>query len=154
MVNYMKVLLTQNVLKLGKAGEIVEVSDGYGKNYLLPRKLGIEATKTVINEYELKKGSEAVRRERERQEALALQASLKGKAVTITGKAGEGGKLFGSITGKEIAEAVKDQLGLDIDKKKIVLKDAIKAVGTFSATLKLYTEINAELTVKVEEKNA
>lgn len=154
MVNYMKVLLTQNVLKLGKAGEIVEVSDGYGKNYLLPRKLGIEATKTVINEYELKKGSEAVRRERERQEALALQASLKGKAVTITGKAGEGGKLFGSITGKEIAEAVKDQLGLDIDKKKIVLKDAIKAVGNFSATLKLYTEINAELTVKVEEKNA
>lgn len=150
----MKVLLTQNVVKLGKAGEIVEVSDGYGKNYLLPRKLGIEATKSVINEYELKKGSEAVRRERERAEALALAASLKGKSITISGKAGDGGKLFGSITGKEIAEALKDQLGLEIDKKKIVLKDAIKSVGTFSATLKLYTEITADLTVKVEEKNA
>lgn len=150
----MKVLLTQNVVKLGKAGEIVEVSEGYGKNYLLPRKLGIEATKSVINEYELKKGSEAVRRERERAEALEVAASLKGKSITISGKAGDGGKLFGSITGKEIAEALKDQLGLEIDKKKIVLKDAIKSVGTFSATLKLYTEITADLTVKVEEKNA
>ncbi len=150
----MKVLLTENVSKLGKKGEVVEVSDGYGKNYLLPRKLGIEATKAVLNEYESKKGSEAARRERERKEALALSQELKGKEIVFRGKAGKDGRLFGSITAKEIAEELEAQLGIAVDKKKIVLKDAVKTVGVHTVVLKLYTEINAELTVKVEGQDA
>ncbi len=150
----MKVLLCENVNKLGKKGEVVEVSDGYGKNYLLPRHLGIEATKAVLNEYEIKKGSEAARRERERQEALALAKELKGKEIVFRNKAGKDGKLFGSITAKEIADEMEAQLGLKMDKKKIVLKDAIKTVGTHTAVLKLYTEISAELNIKVEGQDA
>lgn len=150
----MKVLLLENVNKLGRKGDLVEVSEGYGKNYLLPKKLATEATKSVINEYEIKKGSEAARRERERAEALALAAQLKEKTVTIVSKTGEGGRLFGSITGKEIADALAAQCGVEIDKKKIVLKDPIKAVGSYKVGLKLYTEITAELCVKVEGKDA
>src|SRR5699024_9448099 len=103
----MKILLTEDVKKLGKKGEIVEVSDGYGKNYILPKKLGIEASKAVMNEWNIKKSSEMHRKQQEEAEAKKQAADLKGKQVVIRTKAGEGGRLFGSITTKDVAEAME-----------------------------------------------
>ncbi len=147
----MKILLTEDVKKLGKKGEIVEVSDGYGKNYILPKKLGIEASKAVMNEWNIKKSSEMHRKQQEEAEAKKQAADLKGKQVVIRTKAGEGGRLFGSITTKDVAEAMEAQLKLKIDKKKIQLPDTIKSIGTYTITLKLYTNISAELLLKVED---
>ena len=147
----MKILLTEDVKKLGKKGEIVEVSDGYGKNYILPKKLGIEASKAGMNEWNIKKSSEMHRKQQEEAEAKKQAADLKGKQVVIRTKAGEGGRLFGSITTKDVAEAMEAQLKLKIDKKKIQLPDTIKSIGTYTITLKLYTNISAELLLKVED---
>lgn len=148
----MKVLLTEDVKKLGKKGEIVEVSDGYAKNYILPQKLGVEATKAIQNEWQVRKGSEANRKEKEKQEALALAKELTGKSVTIRTKAGEGGRLFGSITTKEVAELIHQQLGLEVDKKKLTLNAAVKAIGQYTVSIRLHTEATAEILLKVEQE--
>ena len=148
----MKVLLTEDVKKLGKKGEIVEVSDGYAKNYILPQKLGMEATKAIQNEWQVRKGSEANRKEKGKQEALALAKELTGKSVTIRTKAGEGGRLFGSITTKEVAELIHQQLGLEVDKKKLTLNAAVKAIGQYTVSIRLHTEATAEILLKVEQE--
>jgi large subunit ribosomal protein L9 len=148
----MKILLTEDVKKLGKKGEIVDVSDGYAKNFILPKKLGIEATKAIQNEWNIKKGSEANRKQKEKDAAIALAKELNGKSVTIRTKAGEGGRLFGSITTKEVAEQMEQQLGLAIDKKKLTLNTAVKAIGQYTVTVKLHTDASAEITLKVEDE--
>lgn len=148
----MKILLTEDVKKLGKKGDMVEVSDGYAKNFILPKKLGIEATKSIQNEWTIKKGSEENRKQKEKEAALALAKELTGKSITIRTKAGEGGRLFGSITTKEIADQIGQQLGLDIDKKKLNLNTAVKAVGQYTVTVKLHAEASAEIMLKVENE--
>ena len=127
----MKVILLEDVKSLGKKGELVNVSDGHARNYIIPRKLGLEATPKNLNDYKLKKAHE--------------------EKVAVGIKVGEGGRAFGSVSSKEISDAIKSQLHYDIDKKKIVLKDAIKAMGTFTVKIKLHPQVQAELTVKVEE---
>ena len=146
----MKVLLLQDVKKLGKAGDIVEVSDGYAKNFIIPKKLGREATKQVQNEWQQKKGSEANRKEQERLQAIALVAELKDKVVVLKEKAGKDGRLFGSVTAKDLAEAMKTQYGVDIDRKKINLKDPIRAVGNYSVEVKLLAEAVGQMTVQIQ----
>ncbi|MBQ7064990.1 MAG: 50S ribosomal protein L9 [Firmicutes bacterium] len=146
----MKVMLLQDVKKLGKAGEIVEISDGYAKNFILPKKLGKEATNEVLNEWKLKKGSEANRKLQERQEALATAAELSSKSVVLQVKGGENGRLFGAVTAKDIAEALDQQHGVKIDKKKIQLKEAIKTVGNYEVEIKLHPVASAKIAVKVE----
>ena len=146
----MKVLLSQDVKKLGKAGEIVDVSDGYAKNFILPKKLGIEATAKVLNEWKLKKGSEANRKEQERQQALALVQEMKEWTVVLKEKAGQDGRLFGSVTSKDIAQAVKEQYGTDIDRKKILLKDPLRAVGGYSVEVRLQAEAVGQLSVMIQ----
>ena len=145
----MKILLTEDVKKLGKQGDMVEVSDGYAKNYILPQKLGVEATKAIQNEWQVRKGSEANRRAREKQEAQALAAELNGKIITIRTKAGEGGKLFGSITSKDIAEHLEKDYGITVDKRKIQLSDPIRAYGQYDLDVKLYTDIVGKVHVLV-----
>ena len=146
----MKILLTEDVKKLGKKGEIVDVSDGYAKNFILPKKLGIEANKAVLNEWQVKKGSEDNRKRKEEEQAKAQAAELNGKAIVIRTKTGEGGRLFGSITAKDVAEALEKQLNLKVDKKKIQMPDSIKGVGDFTIVIKLHAKASAELRLKVE----
>ena len=147
----MKILLTEDVKKLGKKGEIVDVSDGYAKNFILPKKLGIEATKAVMNEWQTKKGSEENRKRKEEEEAKALAAELNGKEVVIRTKTGEGGRLFGSITSKDVAEALEKQLKLKVDKKKIQVAEPIKSFGAFEIPIKLHPQVTGTLNVVVEE---
>lgn len=146
----MKVLLTEDVKKLGKKGEIVDVSDGYAKNFILPKKLGIEATKAVLNEWQIKKGSEENRKRKEEEQAKAQAAELNGKEVVIRTKTGEGGRLFGSITSKDVADVIEKQLQLKVDKKKIQVQDSIKGVGEYTIVVKLHAKASAELRLKVE----
>lgn len=147
----MKVILLQDVKSLGKKDQIVDVSDGYARNMLLPKKLGIEATSKNMNDLKLKKAHEDKVAAEVLAEAQALGAQIEKESVTLSIKMGENGRTFGSISSKEIAEAIKSQLGHDIDKKKIVMKDAIKAPGTRTVGIKLHAKVNAELTVKIEE---
>ena len=146
----MKVLLLQDVKKLGKDGDIIEVSDGYAKNYLMPQKLGIEATKEVMSEWKLKKGSEANRKEQEKQAAVEMAARLSKEKVKLEVKGGEGGRLFGSITAKDIADAIEQQIGTKIDKKKIQLKDPIKNAGSYEVEVRLHPAATAKIGVQVE----
>lgn len=148
----MKILLTEDVKKLGKKGEMVEVSDGYAKNFIIPKGLGIEATKAIQNEWKIKKGSEENRKEKEKEAAKALAKELTGKIVTVRTKSGEGGRLFGSITTKEVAELICQQLGLEVDKKKLSLDTAVKAIGQYTVTIKLHAEASAEIILKVENE--
>lgn len=145
----MLVLLKQDVKGSGKAGDIVKVSDGYARNMLFPRGLAVEATEGNIRAAEKQKEKQAERAAEEKAGALELSESLKAKEITIKAKAGEGGRLFGAITSKDISAALMEQLDLDIDKKKIELDSPIKNVGTFTAVLKLYQEIKADLKVNV-----
>lgn len=147
----MKVILLQDVKSLGKKDQIVEVSDGYARNCVLPKKLGIEATPKNMNELKLKKAHEDKVAAENLAEAQALAEKMKEQSVTLSIKVGEGGRTFGSISSKEIAEAMKTQLGHDIDKKKLVLKDSIKSLGTFHVDVKLHSKVTAEMTVKVVE---
>ena len=147
----MKVVLQQDVKGQGKKGELVNVSDGYARNYLFPRKLAIEATADALNTINLK---EKARREQEAFEKARLTEvaeKLKESPVKVTAKAGSSGRLFGSVTNVEIAEALKSQYGVDIDRHKIVMNEPIKAFGTFEMKAKLGYEINATLTVIVGE---
>ena len=147
----MKVILLQDVKSLGKKDQLVEGSDGYARNMLLPKKLGIEATPKNINDLKLKKAHEDKVAAEVLAEAQALAAQMEKESITLSIKMGENGRTFGSISSKEIAEAIKEQLGHDIDKKKIVMKDAIKAPGTRTVGIKLHSKVTAEMTVKIVE---
>lgn len=149
----MKVILLQDVKSLGKKDQIVDVSDGYARNFVLPKKLGIEATSKNLNDLKLKKAHEDKVAAEILAEAQALADQMKEENITLSIKVGEGGKTFGSVSSKEIAEAVKKQLGHDIDKKKIVLKEPIKSLGTHIVDIKLHTKVTAQLSVKVTEED-
>ncbi len=145
----MKVILNQDVKGTGKKGDLVNVSDGYARNFLFPRKLAVEANAQAMNEKNSKESAAAFRLAEEKAAAEAKKAKIHGKTLKIVGKAGQSGKLFGSITPKEIVEVLKNQYGLDIDKKKISLKSEIKTFGTFECDVKLYTGIVAEMNIEV-----
>jgi large subunit ribosomal protein L9 len=149
-VGYMKVILKEDVKGLGKKEQMVEASDGYARNFLFPKGLAVEATAANMNIMKTKKEAEAHKKEKEIAQAKELANKLKNITVTLKVKAGESGKLFGSITSKDVAETLKTQHKFDIDKKKLVMPDAIKAVGTFEVEVKLYPEISSKFTVKIE----
>ena len=146
----MEVVLLEDVKALGKKGQIVKVSDGYGRNFILTKKLGIEATPKNLNDLKLQKANEA-KIAAEHLAAAKDLAKLENKSITLSIKAGEGGKAFGSVSSKEIAKAIKDQLNLDIDKKKLVLPEPIKTFGTHEVPIKLHKEVTGKLAVKVVE---
>lgn len=147
----MKLILLEDVKSVGKKGDLVNASEGYAKNFLLPRKLAVEATKANLNEYELKQKADAKRRQEELEKAQETAAALKDKVVTIKVKTGGNGKLFGSVTNKEVADAIVEQTKLDIDKKKVSIGDPIKMVGERTAAVKLHPKVSAEVTIKIEE---
>ena len=147
----MKVILLQDVKGKGKKGQMLEVSDGYARNFMLPRKMAIEATPDAINTMRMNDKATQERIAREKAEALAVSKQLREMTVVVTAKGGGNGRLFGSITNAEIAEALEKKTGIKLDKRKIVISDAIKNVGTYTVTCKLGYEITAPLTVKFEE---
>lgn len=147
----MEVVLLEDVKALGKKGQIVKVNDGYARNFILPKKLGIEATSKNLNDLKLQKANDAKLAAEQLQAAKDLAASLEEKSVTLSIKAGEGGRAFGSVSSKEIAKAITDQLGLEIDKKKLVLPDPIKTFGTHEVPVKLHKDVTGKLAVKVTE---
>ena len=147
----MKVILLQDVKGKGKKGQMIEVSDGYARNFMLPKKMAIEATTDAINTMRMNDKATQERIAREKAEALATGKKLRELTVTVTAKGGGNGRLFGSITNQEIADALAKQSGIKLDKRKIVIADPIKNVGTYTVTCKLGYEINAPLTVKIEE---
>ena len=148
----MKVILLQDVKSLGKKGEIVNVNDGYARNFILPTKLGAEATAKNLNDLKLQKNNEKKVAQENLDAAKELAAELAAGKVELAIKVGEGGRTFGSVSSKEIAAAVKDQMKLDVDKKKIVLKENIKTLGTHIVNVKLHPEVTAELKVVVKEE--
>ena len=145
----MKLILLEDVKKLGKKGEIVDVSDGYARNMLIPKNLGIEATAGNLNTLKLKKAHEEKVAAENLAAAKELQGKLEGAKVKICIKAGENGKVFGSVSAKEIADAVKDQLALEVDRKKIVMDGSIKSLGETKVKVKLHPQVSANLTVEV-----
>ena len=147
----MKVILLQDVKALGKKGEVVNVNDGYARNFILPKKLGVEANGKNLNDLKLQKNNEAKVAQEHLDAAKKLAEELKAGKVVLTMKVGEGGRTFGSVSSKQIAEAVKEQMHLDIDKKKIQLKEQIKTLGTHIVSVKLHPEVTAELNVSVKE---
>ena len=147
----MKVILLQDVKGKGKKGQMIEVSDGYARNFMLPKKLAQEATADAINTLRMNDKATAERIAREKAEALALSKQLREMTVVVTAKGGGAGKLFGSVTSQEIVDALKAKTGIALDKRKIVVSDPIKNVGTYTVTCKLGYEITAPLTVKIEE---
>lgn len=147
----MKVILLEDVKSLGKKGDLVEVNDGYARNYILAKKLGIEATPKNMNDLKLKRAHEDKLAAQRLEDAKAFAEELKKVQVTLKIKAGEGGKLFGSISSKEIAQAAKEQLDMDVDKKKLVLPSPIKTVGTTMVPVKLHPKVTGELKVIVQE---
>ena len=148
----MKVILLQDVKSLGKKGEIVNVNDGYARNFILPKKLGAEATGKNLNDLKLQKNNEKKVAQENLDAAKKLAAELAEGKVELAIKVGEGGRAFGSVSSKEIAAAVKEQMGLDVDKKKIQLKETIKSLGTHIVPVKLHPEVTAELKVTVKEE--
>ncbi len=147
----MKVILLQDVKGKGKKGQMLEISDGYARNFLLPKKLAMEATPDAINTMRMNDKAAAEKAARERAEAMEISKKLREMTVTVTAKGGGAGKLFGSVTSQEIADALKAKSGIALDKRKIVLSDPIKNVGTYTVQCKLGYEIVAPLTVKIEE---
>lgn len=146
----MEIILLQDVKALGKKGELVKVNDGYARNFILPKKLGVEATKQNLYELNNQKAAEAKKQKEILEEAQELGKRLSEMTVKMTIKAGEGGKTFGSISSKEIAAGLKEQYNLEIDKKKLQLSDAIKHAGSHTVQVKLHPKVTAELTVKVD----
>ena len=147
----MKVILLEDVKALGKKGQIVNVNDGYARNFILPKKLGLEANNKNLNDLKLKKANDEKIAQEELEEAQELGKKIEAGKVELAIKVGEGGRTFGSVSTKEIAAAVKEQMGYDIDKKKIQLKEAIKMLGTHNVPVKLHTKVTAELKVVVKE---
>lgn len=148
----MKVILLQDVLKVGKKGELIEVSDGYARNVLIKKKQAMEATKQSINELQIKNKAEEKRRQQELEEAKQLRDQIKEMQVTVSVKAGAGGKVFGSVSSSDIAAAAREQLKIDLNKKKIVLKENLKEVGEHKVALKIHPKVSAELKVIVTQE--
>lgn len=145
----MKVILLQDVKGHGNKGDIVVINDGFAKNFLIPKKMAVEATKQMMNEIAQKTAKEARILKEEREKAEAIAKELKGITVTILAKFG-GEKMYGSVTTQDVADALK-KLGYDVDKKKIVVKDSIKSVGVYDAEIKLYRDVNAKIKIKIEK---
>ena len=147
----MKVILLQDVKGKGKKGQMLEVSDGYARNFMLPKKIAIEATPDAINTMRMNDKATQERIAKEKAEALALSKQLREMTLVVTAKGGGAGRLFGSVTNQEIADSLKAKAGIALDKRKIIIADPIKNIGTYTVTCKLGYEINAPLTVKIEE---
>ena len=147
----MKVILLADVKGVGKKGQEINASDGYARNFLIPRKLGVEASASNLNDIKLKNQAEEKRRADELAAAQELKKVLEGKEVKVCVKTGENGKLFGSVTNKEIAQAIEDSIGVKIDKKKIVLDEQIKMVGSRTVPVKLHSQVTAEINVIIAE---
>ena len=147
----MQVILLQDVRGKGKKGQMLEVSDGYARNYMLPRKIAVEATPDAINTMKMNDKATQDRIAREKAEAMEVSRKLRGMTLTVTAKGGGAGRLFGSVTNQEIADALAQEAGIKLDKRKIVIADPIKNVGTYTVTCKLGYEITAPLTVKIVE---
>ena len=147
----MKVILLQDVKGQGKKGQLIEASDGYARNFLLPRKLAVEATADAMNTKKMNDKATQERIAREKAEAMEISKKLREMTLIVKAKGGGAGRLFGSVTSQEIADALAKNTGIKLDKRKIVIADTIKAVGTYTVTCKLGYEINAPLTVKIEE---
>ena len=147
----MKVILLQDVKGKGKKGQMIEVSDGYARNYMLPRKIAVEATPDNINTMRMNDKALLERQTKERAEAVRIMNEMKEVTLTLRVKGGGAGRLFGSVTTQEISEALKEQMNIDVDKRKIVLDEAIKNVGTYTVKCKLGYEITGELKLKIEE---
>lgn len=148
----MKVILKADVKGSGRQGELVNVSDGYARNYLLPRRLAVEADASALNQLHARQEAARHRQEVERQDAQEASRKLAGRIVRVTAKAGTAGRLFGKVTSREIAAALAEQFGIKIDKRKIVLDAAIKSFGTYPFEVKLYSGITAKLSVAVGEQ--
>ena len=146
----MKVILLADVKSLGKKGEIVKVSDGYARNYVLPKKLGVEATEKNKNELRLQKAHEDKMAAKKLADAKAMAEDLAGRKIVVKMKAGENGKVFGSISAKEIAASAKAQHGVELDKKKIQLAEPIRSFGDFEVPIKLHPQVTGKLNVKVQ----
>lgn len=146
----MKVILLQDVKTLGKKGDTVEINDGYARNFVLPKKLGIEANSANLNDLKLQKANQEKIAQKQLDDAKELAAKIENIKVVLKIKTGEGGRTFGSITGKEIAKALAEQHKLEIDKKKIVMNDAIKSIGEYNVAVKLHTKVTATLRVSVD----
>lgn len=147
----MEVVLLEDVKALGKKGQVVKVNDGYARNFILPKKLGIEATPKNLNDLKLQKANEAKVAAEQLAAAKELGEKLGHSSVTLSIKAGEGGRAFGSVSGKEISAAIKAQLGFEVDKKKLVLPEPLKTFGSHEVPVKLHKEVTAKLMVKVVE---
>jgi large subunit ribosomal protein L9 len=147
----MKVILQQDVKSVGKKGEVIEVSEGYGRNFLLPKKLAVPANAQNMNLAKQKAGSVAHKKAQEADEAKLLAAQLAKAEVTIPVKVGEGGKLFGSVSGKDVADALKAAHGVEIDKRKISLSQEVTGVGDYEAVIRLHPEASAKIAVQVTE---
>lgn len=147
----MKVILQQDIKGKGKRGQMIEVSDGYARNYMLPRKLAVEANADNVNTMRMNDKAQQEKRQREREEAFAISNRMKEIMVTVYAKGGGAGRLFGSVTTQEIADALQKEHGIALDKRKIVLEESIKTVGTYTVKCKLGYEITAELKVRIEE---
>jgi large subunit ribosomal protein L9 len=148
----MKIILTQDVKSLGKKGDVVEVNQGYARNFVLPKKLGVEATPQNMNDLKLKNQNDEKIAAENLAEAEKIRDDLKGKKITATMKVGSNGKTFGSVSSKEIAELIKDQLGLEVDKKKIIIKDPVKSLGGYNIGIKLHPQVTAEILLDVVEE--
>lgn len=148
----MQVILLQDVKALGKKGEIVNVNDGYARNFILPKKLGLEANGKNLNDLKLQKANEEKVAQQLLDEARELAKKLEAGKVELQIKVGEGGRAFGAVSSKEISSAVKEQMGYDVDKKKIQLKDSIKTLGTHDVAVKLHPKVTASLKVIVKEQ--
>lgn len=147
----MKIILLQDEKKLGKKGDIIEVSEGYARNYILPKKIGVEATAKNLNDLKLQKANKDKVAQEQLEEAKALAANLEDKQVVVKIKAGEKGRAFGSVSSKEIAAAFKEQYNMELDKKKIVLSENLKSFGNYDVTIKLHPKVTGTLKVKVTE---
>lgn len=148
----MEVILLQNVKSLGKKGEVVKVNDGYARNFILPKKLGVEKTDKAMHELKLQKAAEEKHQQEILAEAQALAKNIEAGSITLKIKAGEGGRTFGSVSTKEIAVALKEQLKLEVDKKKLQLADPIRNFGTYHVPVRLHPKVTAEITVKVVQE--
>ena len=148
----MKVILLQDVKGKGKKGQLLEVSDGYARNYMLPRKIAIEATADAVNTKNMNDKAAAEKAAKERAEAMEVSRKLREMTLIVKAKGGGAGRLFGSVTNQEIADALKASTGINLDKRKITISDPIKNVGSYTVTCKLGYEISAPLTVKIEEQ--
>lgn len=147
----MKVILLEDVKAQGKKGEIIEVSDGYARNVLIAKKLGVEATPKALNDLKLQKKHEAKVAQEQYEAAVELGKELETKKIVVKAKCGDGGRMFGTVSTKEIAAAAKAQINLELDKKKMQLSDPIKALGTYEVPVKLHQKVTAKLTVQVVE---